>query len=1303
MFRYSHLSLYCISFIIGTFLGCHIAFGKAIIPLSTLAAPELRFTENKGQWSEFIKTKAEIPGGEMYLSGNALYYHFIDFDRLHAITHSQSTNKSVSGTWLKVAFLNAEKNATPQYSNAYPDRQSYFYGQDNANWISNVASYQQVYLADFYPDIDLKLYSSGQNMKYDLVAKPNADLSKIQLQYSGYKSLKLVNGSLQIETDQCKMVEMRPYAYQLIGGKQAKVSCEYILNSNMLSFKIGKNYDANYALIVDPQIVFSSFTGSKADNFGYTATYDQDGNTYVGGIVYDVGLIYELYRLFGYANFPDETIKNIRKDYPVDSFPVSAGAYQIKYQGGMCDVAIFKFSKDGKRRQYATYLGGSRTDIPQSMVVNSNNQLVVFGSTSSLDFPKTNGTVQSTGTGTSFETHANSLQFAGGSQVYLAILNESGTELIAATTIKTNGNSGINYQDKNIDLDFPVEPELLQYYNFGDEARGEVICDKNDNIIVATYSTSKQFPFETTKKDSVAGDNLDAWIFKLNPNLSALKFSTRFGGSGSDAAFGIQPDSKGNLFFAGHTTSTDLAGTLSGMNTALNGQLDGYVAKMDSTGRMLACSYLGTTENDQAFFVQTNLKDEVYVMGQTWSESYPVAANGISPFYSDAKSGQFIHKLDNNLSVTGFSTVFGSREKGPDISPTAFLVDNCGLIYVSGWRGVLNKPGQSQTGRELPLAPPPVGASANEASGFYFAVFNTDMKGINYGTYFGQGSVDHVDGGTSRFDKRGYIHQAICGGCRSQFNSLQTPTTPNVWSPTNKSLNCNMLGVKYDFETVDIKANFTSVPPLKNDTIRITAGQTINFNFSGQTITGANVYWSLYKFPSLKNPLLVSEDPSWSADPRPLPSFMALRKMQIEVDFVKSEACVQTDIQTFFVAIDPKITDAIICNGDTGQFKIDGLVGSVKWLPSAGLSNANAQNPKVFVKQDTSYSVEIFAQDNSYFNKYKAKVKVVTNAISPAFSFLSDSIGTFPLTVAFQNETPIANADFQWSMGNGTTLSGANPVYTFEKIGKYAIELAIDADNQGCFIADAVTKSVFVLPTISQPLYCQENPQGIFTVSGGTLCFWNVNGRIISNCNPQITTIGANIANRNVQVYSEPNKPYSYVFTLTGIVKPFPIATFDYTYTTIAGLDIAQVEFIVSTPVTSQTWQVGNGQVFTTTSFIAQYTASGSYPISVSGIDINGCIFNSLTTLELKLLTIPNFISPNNDNINDAFEIVGLQPNSATVEVFNRWGSKVYASGNFSYANDWKADGLTDGLYYFTLNLKNLASKTYKGWVQVSR
>jgi gliding motility-associated-like protein len=108
-----------------------------------------------------------------------------------------------------------------------------------------------------------------------------------------------------------------------------------------------------------------------------------------------------------------------------------------------------------------------------------------------------------------------------------------------------------------------------------------------------------------------------------------------------------------------------------------------------------------------------------------------------------------------------------------------------------------------------------------------------------------------------------------------------------------------------------------------------------------------------------------------------------------------------------------------------------------------------------------------------------------------------------------------------------------------------------------------------------------------------------------------------------------------------------------------------------------------------------------------SGVDedfdgIDDACDDQIDTLSV---VIPSGFTPNADNINDYFQILGLDSYaSKTLEVFNRYGNQVYESPN--YANQWNGtlldtgEPLPDATYYYVLTLDG---KLFKGYVYINR
>ncbi len=93
-----------------------------------------------------------------------------------------------------------------------------------------------------------------------------------------------------------------------------------------------------------------------------------------------------------------------------------------------------------------------------------------------------------------------------------------------------------------------------------------------------------------------------------------------------------------------------------------------------------------------------------------------------------------------------------------------------------------------------------------------------------------------------------------------------------------------------------------------------------------------------------------------------------------------------------------------------------------------------------------------------------------------------------------------------------------------------------------------------------------------------------------------------------------------------------------------------------------------------------------------------GCrVVTDTVVIDLIPGTLPNVITPypKTPGVNDYFEVQGLPPGSSLV-VFNRWGEKVYEAKE--YLNNWDAQGLSDGTYYYVLTMNG---KGYKGYIQI--
>lgn len=183
----------------------------------------------------------------------------------------------------KVDFLGADRNAIQDV----PDKKlntynNYFEGSDQSKWASNCHLYEAVTYQNVYPHIDVRYYSDAGKLKYDIIVKPGGNPEAIAMRYTGADNLQVKDKELVIGTSCGTVKELYPYSYQAYTGKRTPVECKYVVRDNVVRFKV-KDYVPTETLIIDPTLIFSTFTGSPQDNWGYTATPGPDGSLFAGG------------------------------------------------------------------------------------------------------------------------------------------------------------------------------------------------------------------------------------------------------------------------------------------------------------------------------------------------------------------------------------------------------------------------------------------------------------------------------------------------------------------------------------------------------------------------------------------------------------------------------------------------------------------------------------------------------------------------------------------------------------------------------------------------------------------------------------------------------------------------------------------------------------------------------------------------------------------------------------------------------------------------------------------------------------
>lgn len=1059
-------------------LSCLIISSLLLLSISVKA--QVEFIQNKGQWDPRVEYRGDFSGGSFFLEnqGFTVAIHNVnDLKFLSEQMHGHNANTAITGQPIivnshayKVKFLGANSfvQNVPDKIQAYHN--NYFYGNDQSKWAAGCKIAQAVSYQNIYPNVDVRFYSDGGKMKYDIIVHPGGDIDKIAMQYSGVDKLEVKNKELMINTSVGAVKELYPYSYQVDDGQRKTINCKYVVKNNIVRFKVS-GYDPKTTVVIDPTLIFSTFTGSTAENWGYTATPAPDGSFYAGGIAFGSG------------------------------FPVSAGAYQTTYGGGInedgnggYDIAIIKFSANGVNRLFATYLGGSQNEQPHSMICDPQGNLFVAGRSNSANYPGIK-----VGTGGNYD-------------IVITKLNAAGSLLLGSMKIGGTGSDGVNIRGKY----FPPDGADVTRRNYGDDARSEVILDAAGNVLLASCTQSNDFPVTpgTPIQATFGGGRQDGVILKLTSNLSSVLFSTYFGGSGDDACFVLsQSPLTGHIYVAGGTNSTNLPGNKTGVlqPTYQGGIVDGFVTEILSDGSALVrTTYQGTPGNDMVYGIQFDKFGFPYVMGTT-TGSWPIqVAPGQPTIFSNTGSKQFISKLDSNLSKYIYSTTFGTNAAVPNLSPIAFLVDRCQNVYVSGWGGGINNiklyPSAGTGG--MPEVNPLPGIPPADGQDLFFFVLEKDGKSQLFGSHFGQngGFGDHVDGGTSRFDANGIIYQAVCGcgdGGRLFF------TTPGVWSGTNNSPGggdgCNQAAVKIEMNFAGIGA---SVKATINGVIDTIGCVPLTVRFT-DTLAKGKIYIWIYNDPFSA----VARDTTFTPNNTVLHTYNNVGSYRLMLISIDSATCNIADTAQVLVKVGNNEINADFsffkldsCNSLRYQFVNQTVATVPNYTSQSFLWDFGDNSPKLrsgfgpvihTYPSTGTYIVTLIVDDTTFCNAPDTAVKTLRISPNVKAIFTTPARGCVPYTAKFKNISQ-GGTDWIWQIGNTTFSTAFEPTFTFPATGTYNVRL-IAIDTSTCNKQDTsayFTITVFPIPTANfswTPNPPQVNALTRFTnlSSGANRYLWN--------------------------------------------------------------------------------------------------------------------------------------------------------------------------------------------------------------------
>jgi Chitobiase/beta-hexosaminidase C-terminal domain/Bacterial Ig-like domain (group 3)/Beta-propeller repeat len=524
----------------------------------------------------------------------------------------------------------------------------------------------------------------------------------------------------------------------------------------------GSNLDTIASIAVDATgAAYLAGTTSSTDfpvTPGVIETTDKDphGTSFITKLnASGTALIYSTFLGGSGSNYGGDTAKQIAVDgsgeaYAVGStcstdFPVTQVAFQTTNKAAansQCTAFVSELNASGTALVYSTFLGGTGTDSATALVLDSAKNIYVAGSAASSNFPTTAGVVQTTNKSAAIfgwnefvakinpaASGAASLVYStylGGSDEYSGpdnmqvAVDKSGDAYVSGIAISTDfpvttgayqttKKAPSGHSDMTMSKLNPTATKLLYstYLGgtgspYGDDEANALAVDSSGNVYLSGNTWEADYPvtkgaFQTTS-NSVANSLASGFITKMNPEGSALVYSTYLSGSGGDRAFGLGVDNSGNAYITGSAHSTDFPVTKNAFQTsnpaAFNNGAVVFLTELNPVGAALVYStYLGgqSSFDDTGYGVALGSGGAVYLAGFTNAPDFPVTKSAYQTnFNSQQSTTGFVAEFNLGsgpagiATATSLATTANPAVVGTNLTFTADVIPATGTAIPTG-------------------------------------------------------------------------------------------------------------------------------------------------------------------------------------------------------------------------------------------------------------------------------------------------------------------------------------------------------------------------------------------------------------------------------------------------------------------------------------------------------------------------------------------------------------------------------------------------------------------------------------------
>ncbi|MGQ9801671.1 MAG: DUF7948 domain-containing protein [Candidatus Saccharicenans sp.] len=590
---------------------------------------------------------------------------------------------------VKLDFVGANPETVLKPLDRTEARISYFRrGPDD--WFTALPSYRRIVYRQLWPGVDLYVGSQSSQLKCEFVLAPGTDPSTIRLNYRGATAVRVnEKGQLEISTPAGSFLDEAPVAFQYKDGKKIPVEVQFEIielktGDNGLvnclhTFKTG-DYDRSLPLYIDPAIlVYSGYLGGSYNDRALALALDQNGYVYLTGwtgsldfpvavgpdLTYNgpslgtdafVAKINPVGNGLVYCGFLGGSNDDGGAGIAVDSsgyvyvcgytrstdFPVYGGPYttpgaNISLTG---DGFVSKINPSGTALVYSGYLGGSGTDVVNSVAVDSSGRAYLCGATESSNFPTRTGP----------DTSHNGLKDA-----FVCRVAASGSSLDWSGFIGGTA----------------------------DDIGSWLALDGSGNVYLTGYTSSTQgqlFPVKNGPYLTHKG-GLEAFITKIASAGNSIIYCGYIGGTGDDYGAGVAVNQSGEALVAGLTNSQSGFPLLVGPDLTYNGGWEAFISRVNQNGTGLVYSgYVGGSLNDFGLAVAVDSQDIAYLAGATDSADFPVVGGPYSVYAGGRDAFLMAVKADGSSFY--FSSFLGGSDREEANGLAAYGDGNC---YLAGF------------------------------------------------------------------------------------------------------------------------------------------------------------------------------------------------------------------------------------------------------------------------------------------------------------------------------------------------------------------------------------------------------------------------------------------------------------------------------------------------------------------------------------------------------------------------------------------------------------------------------------------